>query len=474
MQLDESSLNFSEVSLLMQAEVAIEERRMSCSKKAGDGAARTPYKVLLNGYCGAGNIGADIRTGEIIRQLLALFPADQVRLFYTCSQPLDYEPFSLIGVEGREVGANEFLSDYDGVIIVEGSVFKSNFSNVMAISFISALALAAAEGKLSVAYGAEAGQMSAEVSDFAKVNSEDSLVVARSQESFEIVSDELGYRAVLGADTAWTYQPSSPELGSKLLKQAGWDGQTQVVCIAPINPFCWPAKPDFKKYAELKESGKHRESHCRSVFFYNDSAEAKARYEEYISSIARAIGRYSETSTIFPVLIGMESLDRKACLDLKDELGVDVPMFVSSEYTADEVVSILRAGSMVISSRYHALVTSMPANVPGIGITIDERITNLMFDRGCPELVVDVSSPCLSDELFALMQKVSNRDIEPLEELDSFMARQLSRISDMGRALCCEVSSKLPYVDVPDKDSDMKAFLPELSSEVRSILGYTE
>lgn len=470
MQLDEDIFNVTELSLLMQAEVAIEERREDFRRKEDKKQANGPCRILLNGYCGAGNIGADIRAGEIIRQLLNLFSPDQVRLFYTCQKPLNYEPFTLIEIEARQADANQFLSDYDGVIVVEGSVFKSNFSNVMAISFISALALAAAEGKLSVAYGAEAGQMSAEVSDFAVANSEGSLVVARSPESFDIISQDLGYRTELGADTAWTFEPSPSSVATELLKDAGWDGETDVVCIAPINPFCWPARPDFQKFAELTESGKHTETHCRSVFFYNDSEQAKTRYKQYLSAISSALMCHKEGSDFFPVLIGMESLDRKACSDLKQILGFDVPVFVSDEHSAHDVVSILRLSSLVISSRYHALVTSIPANVPGIGITIDERILNLMCDRGYPDSVLTVDDPELSEKLLGLMQKISSEPPISKAETGRFLVRQLTRVSDMGRALCREIEAKLPNVDVPNLDSEMETFLPSLSQDMKSLL----
>ena len=47
-----------------------------------------------------------------------------------------------------------------------------------------------------------------------------------------------------------------------------------------------------------------------------------------------------------------------------------------------QMVSILRAGHLMISSRYHGIVTSMPALVPSAGVTMDERIRNLMQERG--------------------------------------------------------------------------------------------
>ena len=42
-----------------------------------------------------------------------------------------------------------------------------------------------------------------------------------------------------------------------------------------------------------------------------------------------------------------------------------------------EMVSILRACEMMVSSRYHGMVTAMPGLVPSAGVTMDERIQNM-------------------------------------------------------------------------------------------------
>ncbi len=60
-----------------------------------------------------------------------------------------------------------------------------------------------------------------------------------------------------------------------------------------------------------------------------------------------------------------------------------------------EMVSILRACDRMLSSRYHAIVTSMPAGVPSAGVTMDERIRNLMRERGHEHLLMRVDDPGL-------------------------------------------------------------------------------
>ena len=56
-------------------------------------------------------------------------------------------------------------------------------------------------------------------------------------------------------------------------------------------------------------------------------------------------------------------------------------------------------GRLMVSSRYHAIVTSMPALVPSAGVTMDERIRNLMQERGHEDLLMTVDDPTLGDKL---------------------------------------------------------------------------
>ena len=52
----------------------------------------------------------------------------------------------------------------------------------------------------------------------------------------------------------------------------------------------------------------------------------------------------------------------------------------------------------MVSSRYHGIVTSMPALVPSAGVTMDERIRNLMQERGHDHLLMNVDDPTLEDK----------------------------------------------------------------------------
>ena len=106
-----------------------------------------------------------------------------------------------------------------------------------------------------------------------------------------------------------------------------------------------------------------------------------AAYEKYLSAMADGRAGYRKSRTVFPVLVAMEMLDRDACERVAQKIG-GAPIFASDKFNMYELVSILRACDRMLSSRYHAIVTSMPAGIPSAGVTMDERIRNLMRERG--------------------------------------------------------------------------------------------
>ena len=128
------------------------------------------------------------------------------------------------------------VSKNHGVVACEGSMFKSKFANALTTMMIGALGIAAVQNKLSVGYGAEAGQMDPLVEKMCKHYCRESLVITRNIESQDVLG-KLGIATELGTDTAWTFEPLGPEYGRKALRDAGWDGTTPVLAVCPINPF---------------------------------------------------------------------------------------------------------------------------------------------------------------------------------------------------------------------------------------------
>src|SRR4029078_11724021 len=86
---------------------------------------------------------------------------------------------------------------YDGVIACEGSMFKSKFANALTTMMIGSLGVASAQNRLSVGYGAEAGDMDPFLARMCSRYCRDSLVITRNEESRKVLR-ELGIACELG------------------------------------------------------------------------------------------------------------------------------------------------------------------------------------------------------------------------------------------------------------------------------------
>ncbi len=436
--------------------------------------AGEPLKLLLAGYVGTRNTGADVRVEEMIRQFRTIFGDEHLELSVLTIDPrLSSGYFRTVRQVQLPPVFPKFLYEecpkHDGVIACEGSMFKSKFANALSTMMAGALGMASVEGKLSVGYGAEAGEMDDSLREFVRAQCQSSLVICRNEPSRDVL-EGLGVRTRGGTDTAWTFDPAAPEVADALLRKAGWDGQRPLLVVCPINPFCWPAKPDLVKAAALGLFGEFRAEHYDSIYFKSWSAEAEEKYDAYIDALAEAARGFAAQTDAFVVCVGTERLDRKACEDVSARLPRPVPLFVSDDHDMYTLVSVLRHASLLVSSRYHAIVTSMPGGVPSVGVTMDERIHNLMHDRGHQELLHRVDDAALGPALLDTM-RYAYRERELIRsEILAFIPSQLMKMGYMGIDLEDEVLRVYP--DFPRRQAPRvpEHYLPPLSASLQGIL----
>jgi polysaccharide pyruvyl transferase WcaK-like protein len=281
-------------------------------------------------------------------------------------------------------------------------MFKSKFANALTTMMIGSLGLASAENKLSVAYGGDAGHMDDLIQRMCARYTKESLVITRSLESQKLLGS-LGVPNELGADTAWTFEPHPPEYATKTLRGAGWDEKTPILVLCPIHPFVWPVRASIAKYLARVTTGAYKDSQYRTVYFFESGAEVERKFQHYVNGYAQAAKAFVQNHRVFPILVAMERLDAVACRAIAKEM-TGTPIFTSNEYDMFQLVSILRACTYMVSSRYHGIVTSMPAGVVSAGVTMDERIRNLMRERGHQHLLLTVDDPDLEPKLLQVME----------------------------------------------------------------------
>ena len=423
-------------------------------------------RLLFAGYNGTRNMGSDVRVEEMLRQVRRILVPERVELtmmtfnfdrsrgyFEGTAQvhlPDIFPPFL-----AKEV------PKHHGVVACEGSMFKSKFANALATMMIGSLGIAAAENKLSIGYGAEAGQMDPLIAKMCARFCKDSLVITRNEESRKILR-ELGVPTELGTDTAWTFEPLGAEYGQKALREVGWDGKTPVLAVCPINPFEWPVKASIAKAALRSLTGAYKESHYRGPYFHNSGPAADRAYEHYLNSIAKAVAAFREKKNVFAIMVATERLDARPCRRISEKLG-GVPVLTSEDYTMYELVSILRACRLLVSSRYHGIVTTMPALVPSAGITMDERIRNLMNERGHKELLMNVDDADLEERALAALE-ILDRDGERIADgIGRTVVRNLKLMARMGVYFEEEVQRRYPEFPTRRGEWSWEDYLPPMS-----------
>jgi len=435
----------------------------------GDGVGWRPgekLRLLFAGYNGTRNTGSDVRVEEMLRQVRRVLGPGNLALSVMTQ---NFERTKGYFGDARQVHLPDIFPPFlhrevkqqHGVVACEGSMFKSKFANALTTKMIGSLGIAAAQNKLSVGYGAEAGDMDSLLRSMCRRYCGESLVITRNTESRSILS-ELAVPTELGTDTAWTFEPLGPDYGQKALRAIGWDGVNTVLFVCPVNPFWWPVKASVAKYLLRVTTGAYRLSHYRTVYFHNSGPDVDAAYKRYLTAIGNAVEAFSRKHSVFPVLVATEPLDGDACERISARLG-GAPVLTSDVYDMYQLVSILRAGHMMVSSRYHGIVTSMPGLVPSAGITMDERIRNLMHERGHDHLLLEVDDPELEPKLIDIMERLRAEREAIRDAIARTVVRNLKTMARMGVYFEENVQQRYPDFPVRTGKLSWEDYLPPLS-----------
>src|SRR5438309_2589357 len=442
----------------------------------GFGRARQPgerLKLLLACYAGARNTGSDLRVQEMIRQIRHVLGEERVDLSVT-TQNFDLTRGYFPGVTQvklpdvfppflyRQVRRN------DGAIACEGSMFKSTWADALTTMMVGSLGLGVAQNKLSVGYGGDADRMNPMLAWMCRRYCRQSFVIARSSGSQAALRDQ-GIPAELGTDTAWTFAPNHPEFGRQLLRQSGWDGVTPVLVVCASDPFCWPVKPSLAKYLARVLTGAYKESQYRTIYFHKSGPKVDAALNRMLTGMSKAVQAFRQRHKVFPIVVGTEQLDKKACLEVARQLG-GVPVFTSDMYDMHQLVSILRTGQMIVSSRYHAIVTTMPSLVPSAGIAMDERIRNLMQERGQEDLLVNVDDSELEPKLIAAMERLYTDADSIRDAMGRTVVQNLKRMARMGVFFERAVHECYPEFPIQGGIRSWEDYLPPLHPGLRRLV----
>jgi polysaccharide pyruvyl transferase WcaK-like protein len=279
----------------------------------------------------------------------------------------------------------------------------------------------------------------------------------------------LGVPNELGADTAWTFEPHPPEYARKALRALGWDERTPILALCPIHPFVWPVRASIAKYMARATTGAYKDSQYRTVYFFESGAEVERKFQHYVNGYIEAAKAFVERHRVFPILVAMERLDAVACRAIAEAMP-RTPVLTSDDYDMFQLVSILRESTYMVSSRYHGIVTCMPGGVVSAGVTMDERIRNLMRERAHQHLMLTVDDPELGPKLAEVMERLVVEADAIRESIGRTVVANLKGMARMATFLEDEVRRTYPEFPLRNGVLSWEENLPPLNENLRRLV----
>lgn len=161
----------------------------------------------------------------------------------------------------------------------------------------------------------------------------------------------------------------------------------------------------------------------------------------------------------------MEQLDRRACQAASERLG-GAPVFTSAEHDMYQLVSIVRCAHMLVSSRYHGIVTSMPALIPSADVTVDERIRNLMCEREHQHLLVEADDAELEGRLLEILERLCHEGESISDAIGRTVVKNVMMMARMGELLERYVHERYPEFPLRAAKRNWEEYLPPLSAHL--------
>jgi polysaccharide pyruvyl transferase WcaK-like protein len=150
--------------------------------------------------------------------------------------------------------------------------------------------------------------------------------------------------------------------------------------------------PDFTNL--LQAPAVEDEAHiCASWIVPNTKVEERALSEDssYINFLIQSVNSLRSRGLEPKILIHEGPRDEAVARELNRRL--DTPLHVYRPDCAIKAKSVLAHARCVISSRYHALVSSLAAGVPSLACGWSHKYDALMADYGLTDMVIDLAKP---------------------------------------------------------------------------------
>jgi polysaccharide pyruvyl transferase WcaK-like protein len=341
-----------------------------------------PLKVLMLGYNGANNTGAEALLQADIEDVRAVFGARATMTVPTLNERnlrrylSESDDLRIVRIPTLYFGAlRRLVRESDVVMLVEGSTYMDTWGSPLLWAFLWATRCAAELGKESLAYAVDAGRLSRKNERRVKsIASRTGQIVARTRAAADRL-EAIGVEAPIGwtADNAFTFETRREDEG--WVERAWPASQDGLVGIAAVNYACWPVVP--------RPFGPARSCY-KWPYYFSRSADRCRVFDQLASGYARLADRVFAQTGSAVALICMEELDEALAKAIQGRMVRPdaAKIFSARDYDASRMTVLLRSLSLLVTSRFHAAVLSLAARVPQIAVGHDLRLRTLYDDMG--------------------------------------------------------------------------------------------
>lgn len=347
-------------------------------------------KVLLVGYSGANNTGAEALLQADIADLRAVLGEDALLTIPALKDPSNLRRYLRESDNLRIVrmpsiffaAARRLVREHDLVMLVEGSAYMDTWTSALLWYFLWAARCARAAGKPCLAYAVDAGSLRPFNRWLVRrEGSRTDLIVTRSAAAAGRLRS-WGITAPIEstADNAFTFRPEPKDEG--WLGRAWPDMGSGVVGLAAVDFHLWPVV--------IRPWGR-REDCYRWPYYFSRSDERRRASRELAEGYARwadgVVARHGRSVA----LICMEELDEPLARSIHSRMTHRdrARVFSAREHNASRMTLLLRSLELLVTSRYHASVLSLAARMPQIAVGHDLRLRTLYAELGLEEFFVD-------------------------------------------------------------------------------------
>ncbi|MEN6554208.1 MAG: polysaccharide pyruvyl transferase family protein [Methanobacterium sp.] len=361
-------------------------------------------KVLLLGYNGANNTGSEARLLAIIEDIRAILGNEALITIPTLNKEnlerylkedkfLKVAPISSIFF----FDIRKLVKEHDVLLLVEGSCYMDTWTSALLWAFLWATKCAKDFKKPSIAYAVDVGHLSSFNRWLVKREASKTDLILTRTESAAQELQKIGVKAPIWttADCAFTFKTEKDD--DEILKEIWPESDSGVVGLAPIDFYLWPVV--------MRPWGK-KENLYKWPYYYSRSKSRVDGSERLALKWAEEADRIIEKYGKRVALICMEELDEPLAVCIKNKMKKPemVKIFSSRKYNASTMTSILRSLELLVTSRYHAGVLSLEAQVPKIAIGHDTRLRGFYKELELENYLLDYMS---SEIWYKLEEKVN-------------------------------------------------------------------